>query len=57
MAKGKKGAREYVFMECEECKRRNYRTSHKTAGGAEKLELKKFCRSCRKRTLHKEKRK
>ena len=57
MAKGKKGAREYVFMECGVCGNRNYRTSHKTAGGAAKLELKKYCKFCRKHTDHKEKRK
>jgi len=57
MAKGKKAGREYVFMECDECKNRNYRTSHKTAGGADKLELKKYCKFCHKHTEHKEKRK
>ena len=57
MAKGKKAGREYVFMECGECKNRNYRTSHKTAGGADKLELKKYCKFCHKHTDHKEKRK
>jgi len=57
MAKGKKAGREYVFMECDKCGNRNYRTSHKTASGAAKLELKKFCKFCREHTDHKEKRK
>ena len=53
----KKAGREYVFMECVECKRRNYRTSHRTSGGAAKLELKKYCRFCRKHSVHTERRK
>lgn len=57
MAKGKKVGREYVFMECNVCGHRNYRTSHQTAGGAPKLELKKYCRYCRKHKLHVERRK
>jgi len=57
MAKGKKAGREYVFLECDKCGNRNYRTSHKTAGGAARLELKKYCRFDREHTVHKEKRK
>ncbi len=48
--------REYVWLECTECKRRNYRTEHETRGG-DKLELKKYCRHDRKHTVHKERRK
>jgi len=48
--------REYVFLECGECKNRNYRTQKETKGSA-KLELKKFCRFCRGHRVHKEKRK
>ncbi len=43
--------REYLSLRCSECKNYNYRTSLETTGGA-KLELKKFCRHCRKHTLH-----
>jgi large subunit ribosomal protein L33 len=50
-------AREYVFLECPDCKSRNYRTSKKTKGGAAKLELAKFCPKCRKHTTHNERRK
>jgi len=49
--------REYVFLECTECSDRNYRTPVNTTGGVPKLELKKFCRRQRKRTLHKIRRK
>ena len=49
--------REYVFMECTECGDRNYRTQVNTTGGVPKLELKKFCRRQRKRTVHKIRRK
>jgi large subunit ribosomal protein L33 len=49
--------REYVSLECEVCGNRNYRTPKETGGGAAKLSLKKYCRHCRKHTLHKEKKK
>jgi large subunit ribosomal protein L33 len=49
--------REYVWLECTECGDRNYRTNVNTTGGVPKLELKKFCRRERKRTVHKIRRK
>ncbi len=48
--------REYVWMECTVCGARNYRTQKETRG-ADRLELKKFCRKERKHTPHKESRK
>jgi large subunit ribosomal protein L33 len=48
--------REYVWLECTVCGNRNYRT-HKETRGADRLELKKFCRKERKHTAHKESRK
>ena len=48
--------REYVWLECADCKARNYRT-HKETRGTDRLELKKFCRKERKHTVHKETRK
>jgi large subunit ribosomal protein L33 len=48
--------REYVWLECTSCHERNYRTQKETRG-AERLELKKYCRRERKHTLHKESRK
>ena len=51
-----KSMREYVWLECTACGNRNYRAQKETRG-AERLELKKFCRKERKHTLHKESRK
>ena len=48
--------REYVWLECTSCSSRNYRTNKETRG-ADRLELKKFCRKERKHTVHKESRK
>ncbi len=48
--------REYVWLECTECKARNYRTEKETRG-ADRLLLKKFCKKERKHTPHKESRK
>ena len=44
----------YVFLECTECKNRNY-TTHKRLKAAYKVEKKKYCRFCRKHVNHKEK--
>ena len=49
--------REWFWMECAECKRRNYRAPRRTGMGATKLELSKFCNHCRKHTVHHEKKK
>ena len=43
--------REYVWLECTACGARNYRTQKETRG-ADRLELKKFCRKERKHTPH-----
>lgn len=48
--------REYVTLECTECKERNYRTQ-KQMRDTDKLNLKKFCSRCRKHTEHKERKK
>ena len=50
----------YVKLQCTVCKRINYHI-HKSKGkgpsGEKKLELKKFCKWCRKHTAHKESKK
>jgi len=43
-----------IWLVCETCKERNYRTSKKGGEGVTKLEIKKFCPKCRKHTVHKE---
>ena len=47
----------FVKLQCEVCKRINYfvsKSKGESPKGEQKLELKKFCRWCRKHTLHKE---
>ena len=55
MAKAKK--REDIWLECTECGNRNYRTNVNVSAGTPKFELKKFCKTERKRTVHKIRRK
>jgi len=43
-----------VKMACENCKRINYFTRRNKKTIEKKLEFKKFCKWCRKNTLHKE---
>ncbi|WP_283750530.1 50S ribosomal protein L33 [Bacillus cereus] len=45
--------RKKVVLSCEECKNRNYSTM-KDASSVERLEIKKFCKTCNKHTVHKE---
>ncbi len=46
--------REIVTLQCSECKRRNYSTTRNKKSQKDKIEVKKFCKFCRKHTLHKE---
>ncbi|MBS3818662.1 50S ribosomal protein L33 [bacterium] len=46
--------RENVALQCKECKRRNYTTTRNKKKQRNKLEQKKYCKFCRKHTLHKE---
>ena len=43
-----------VKLECTECKKINYYTKRNKKKLKKKLELKKYCRWCRRHTLHKE---
>ena len=47
-------ARVKITLVCTECKQRNYDTEKNKKNDPDRLELKKFCRFCRKHTLHKE---
>ena len=49
-------AREWIFLECGDCKTRYYRTTRNTLSQS-KIEIKKFCPKCRKRVGHKERKK
>lgn len=46
--------REMVILACTECKRKNYITSKNKTRTTGRLELKKYCKFERRRTLHKE---
>jgi len=46
--------REIITLACTDCKRRNYSTTKNRRKSSERLEMNKFCRSCRKHTAHKE---
>ena len=52
-----KKTEKWSWLQCTECNDLNYRTEIKVAGGAQKIELKKYCRRERKHTMHKVKRK
>jgi large subunit ribosomal protein L33 len=43
-----------INLACTDCKRRNYSTTKNRKKTSERLELRKFCRACRKHTPHKE---
>ncbi|MCK4437009.1 50S ribosomal protein L33 [bacterium] len=46
--------REIITLACTECKRRNYSLTKNKKGNPDRLELKKYCKFCRKHTIHKE---
>jgi large subunit ribosomal protein L33 len=46
--------RDIVILQCGGCKRRNYNSTRNKKTSQSKLELKKYCRFCRKHTVHKE---
>jgi large subunit ribosomal protein L33 len=54
----KKGAREIVGLVCSVCKSQNYVTERNKVNmdtkGKGKLQIKKYCKNCRKVQLHKE---
>lgn len=43
-----------VTLACTECKQRNYDTTKNKKNDPDRLEMNKYCRFCRKHTLHKE---
>jgi large subunit ribosomal protein L33 len=46
--------REIISLDCDVCKRKNYTTNKNKKNTKDKLQLKKYCRWCRKHTVHKE---
>jgi len=47
-------ARELVTLACTECKRKNYMTKKNKTNTPGRLEMKKYCRFDRTRTIHRE---
>jgi len=45
---------EVITFECTQCKNRNYSSTKNKKKNPDKLERKKFCKFCKKHTVHKE---
>ena len=43
-----------ITLACTECKQRNYNTTKDKKTHPDRMEMKKYCRFCRKHTMHKE---
>ena len=43
-----------VTLRCSECKQRNYTTMKNKKNAPDRLEMKKYCRFCKKHTTHNE---
>ena len=43
-----------VVLACTECKQRNKNTKNKNKNDPDRLEMNKYCRFCRKHTVHRE---
>lgn len=43
-----------ITLECTECKQRNYNTTKNKQLQPDRVETKKYCKFCKKHTLHKE---
>ncbi|MBI5875991.1 MAG: 50S ribosomal protein L33 [Deltaproteobacteria bacterium] len=46
--------RDIITLACTDCKDRNYTTTKNKKTTPDRLELKKYCRHCRKHMVHKE---
>lgn len=46
--------REGITLACNDCKNRNYRTTKNKKNDPDRLEIRKYCKFCRKETVHKE---
>lgn len=43
-----------ITLACTECKQRNYNTTEDKKAHPDRMETKKYCRFCKRHTLHKE---
>ncbi|MBB31566.1 MAG: 50S ribosomal protein L33 [Gemmatimonadetes bacterium] len=48
--------RDLITLACSDCSRRNYSTDKNRRLHPDRVEFKKYCRFCRKHTLHRESR-
>lgn len=46
--------RERITLACTDCKNRNYTSNKNKKVTTQRVELKKFCRTCKTHTLHRE---
>ena len=46
--------RNAVTLACTDCKQRNYQTNKNKKNDPDRIELNKYCKFCKKHTLHKE---
>ena len=46
--------RDIIILACSGCKRRNYNTTKNKRKTTDRLEMRKYCRWCRKHTPHRE---
>ena len=49
-----KTVRTKITLACTECKQRNYDTFKNKKNTADRIEIKKYCKFCKKHTMHKE---
>jgi len=52
MAKGEH--RNYITLCCTECKNKNYITSKNKNNTPDRMDIKKYCNTCKKHTIHRE---
>ncbi len=43
-----------ITLACTECKQRNYQTTKNKKNDSDRIEIRKYCKFCKKHTLHKE---
>ncbi|MFQ5598407.1 MAG: 50S ribosomal protein L33 [Nitrospiria bacterium] len=46
--------REIITLGCLDCKNRNYTTTKNKRNTPDRIELKKYCKTCRRHTAHRE---
>ena len=46
--------RNAITLACTDCKQRNYQTNKNKKNDPDRIELNKYCKFCKKHTLHKE---